>query len=328
MDYEDFLREWNGPLPFIEVSTSGSTGSPKVIELEKTFLKESALRTINFFGLNHSARFHSCISPDFIGGKMMAVRASAANASLSWEMPSNSPLDSFPSGIPIDLLAVVPSQIAALLERKNLPVIRNIIIGGAPIPEALRMKIATSGFNAFETYGMTETASHIALRKVVSEKIPFKTLPSIKVQSDPDGALNIIFDNGSVVKTNDIAEIISDTEFFILGRKDLIINTGGKKVNPIDLENSISHLIDNPYMISSLPDDKWGEKIILIIQDDSDSARQEYLRQNLILSFKKEFESWKIPKEIIFVKKIPLTSNGKIRRIRGQELTDYLSDYS
>lgn len=329
MEYEAFLKEWTGPSSFIEVETSGSTGSPKSIKLEKSFLRESALRTIDFFRLTEKSLLHSCISPDFIGGKMMAVRAALAGALLSWEIPSNSPLIGFSQDKCIDLLAVVPSQMEFIIDRINsLPRINNIIVGGAPISYRLKEKISSSGLNVYETYGMTETASHIALRKVSSEKIPFKTLPGITVALTNSGTLSITFDNGTVVETNDLAEIISPSEFYITGRRDLVINSGGKKINPIDFENSVSHLIPTPFMISSLPDEKWGEKIVMLIQNYGNTDSQEKFKSLLILYLKNELKGWQIPKEIFFVNKIPLTSNGKICRLKGERLLDYLSSLS
>lgn len=293
MDYKDFLEEWRDGNTYISAYSSGSTGEPKEIKLNKDFVSQSALRTNRYFGIDNASRLHSCVSPDFIGGKMMAVRSELSGATLTYETPSNQPLSSSLSKTvkegrvqdyrivkkhPITLLAVVPSQMLYILEHLDeMPKIDNIIIGGSPVNPALRLQIIESGLNAFETYGMTETASHIALRKIAEGEDYFETLDDITVTTDYRDCLvitipvskdftisdnnchsteqqygekatscettpRIIGQNGlqeTVITTNDIAEVISKRKFRILGRYDNMIITGGKKVNPIDTERLI-----------------------------------------------------------------------------------------
>ena len=309
MSFEEFLREWRNDNDFISAFTSGSTGRPKKIRLSKKFVEESAIRTIDFFNIKEGALLHSCVSPEFIGGKMMAVRAEIAKADLTWEEPSNMPLRNFDSNRIIDLLAVVPSQMQYILENKEtLPQIRNIIIGGSAIHPELRKKIMQSGLNAFETYGMTETASHIALRKVTDPVLPFQTLPGISISVDHDSCLKISFGEDFEVQTNDIAELVSDNQFYIKGRRDNIIISGGKKINPLEIEERISLLIPYPFIITGFPDEKWVEKSVLIIEaKDFDTIN---LKQHL----KNILSNWEIPKEIILMENLPRTSNGKIIR--------------
>ena len=317
MTFEEFIKEWNDENDFISVVTSGSTGSPKTIHLKKVFVEKSALRTIDFFNLTSGSLLHSCVSPDFIGGKMMAVRARLANARLSWEKPSNTPLISFPKNLEINLLAVVPSQMLYLLENSgSLPSIKNIIIGGAPIHPDLKDKIADSGLNAFETYGMTETASHIALRKINKENIPFKTLPGISVGLDQDGCLIINLDEKQRIFTNDYAELLSPHEFFIKGRRDCMIISGGRKINPVEIEEKISRFIDVPFFVSSIPDEKWGQKLVIYIENKSEAEKcaELYKEENLKAAFKQVLENWQVPKEIIYLNHLPKTPNGKIKR--------------
>ena len=308
MTFEEFLDEWNNGKDFIVAHTSGSTGSPKEILLSKDFVAQSAQRTNDFFRLTENSHLHSCVSPDFIGGKMMGVRALISGASLTWETPSNQPLAKLDPKYKIDLLAVVPSQMLYILDNRNsLPEIKNVIIGGSSIHPELRKKIAESGINAYETYGMTETASHIALRKVTREEPHFDLLPGIKISTDDEGCLIIGFENGYSVKTNDIAVLVSETQFHIRGRKDLIIISGGRKINPIEVERKISKLISVPYLITSVPDPKWGEKVILLIETAQDSP-------SLMDEIKKILQPWEIPKEIRLVTRLPRTPNGKLQR--------------
>ncbi|MCH5225596.1 MAG: AMP-binding protein [Muribaculaceae bacterium] len=320
MTFPEFIEEWRSPKDFITAFTSGSTGTPKEIRLSKEFVANSAKRTIDFFGLNSSSELHSCVSPDFIGGKMMAVRAEIAGASLSWETPSNRPLSEISKDI--DLLAVVPSQMIHILENLNsLPQIQNIIIGGSSIHPLLRNKIVESGLNAYETYGMTETASHIALRKITIDPSPFKCLEGIRVELDSEDCLKIIFDqtegiNGNplTIQTNDIAEIPNErnsNQFFIKGRRDDIIITGARKVNPHEIEEKLAPFIPLPFYIKGIEDEKWGQKIVIILEGE----KNETLENELNEIFRTILPSYQIPKSIFFVKSLPLTGSGKIKRV-------------
>lgn len=349
MDYSEFLEEWRSEKPYIYAQTSGSTGEPKMIRLDKDFVAESALRTNDFFGIDCKSRLHSCVSPDFIGGKMMAVRAELSGALLTSEKPSNKPFsvpcavysqtishsqihyekgesinensknrlagksiigdkaNNLGEGVTnediINLLAVVPSQMIHILEHiEDMPVIKNIIIGGSPINPALRQKIIDSGLNAYETYGMTETASHIALRRIAEGIDYFETLGDITVATDSRGCLVITIpatgnhnekttkhlnENSlggrekevSVITTNDIAEVVSNRKFRILGRFDNVIITGGKKVNPVEIERLIEEAaINDPqlrqwlgqaFIITCASDEKWGEAVTIRIEDSN-----------------------------------------------------------
>ena len=311
MNFEDFNKEWNNSEDFITVKTSGSTGVPKTVCLPKTFVEQSALRTIGFFGLTTKSRFHSCVGADFIGGKMMAVRAWLLNAVFSWETPSNRPLKEIPKTESIDLLAIVPSQMLDILENlEKLPHISNIIIGGAPIPPHLKAKIADSGLNVYETYGMTETSSHIALRKITGEESPFKTLPGIRVSKDQRECIVVEFNNGQTVITNDVAELFSDKEFVIKGRCDNIIISGGKKINPFEIESKISRFISQDFFIGGVEDEKWGQKVVLFIEGHLSDEEIDKLKSDI----SEVLERWQKPKEIRCVTKLPRTPNGKIKR--------------
>ena len=320
MTFDEFQKEWENASDAIEVRTSGSTGIPKVIKLSKDFVKESALRTLNFFGLGEGCNFHSCVAADYIGGKMMAVRAILANGNFSWEQPSNRPLQGSDKTVKIDLLAVVSSQMPFILDNlETLPEIKNIIVGGGVIPQQIRDRIAGSGLNVYETYGMTETASHIAMRRVSVEELPFSTLGDITVSLDSRGCLAIQFPSGESVMTNDLAKVLSPKEFEILGRYDNMIITGGVKVNPQEVEKILSPFIDSPYIITAFKDDKWGEKIVLVIEGKEEAC----LKEKVIETCRERLTPCQMPKEIIFYPSLPRTANGKLIRTKSRE--DYSS---
>jgi O-succinylbenzoic acid--CoA ligase len=311
MSYDDFLEEWRNSSKTVICHSSGSTGKPKSIELPKLRMRESALRTMAFFGLDCNAHLHSCISPDYIGGKMMAVRSEVTGCSLTYEMPSNRPLRNH-KNIPIDLLSVVPSQLLYLIESiGNLPEIRNILVGGSPVNEELRERIVQSGLNVWESYGMTETASHIALRCISNSEVGFHTLPGIFVDTDCNSRLIIDMPGWQKLLTNDIAQIMDDGSFVIRGRYDNVIISGSKKVHPEIVEDKISSWLGVPVMLVGVQDIKWGERIVLLIEDSIDAGiiSDVELISNCKIKFPKEW----VPKQIVHCR-LPRTGNGKLDR--------------
>lgn len=307
MTYKQFEIDWESDSDFLVCHTSGSTGIPKDILLPKVQMRDSARRTISYFNLNANSHIHSCISPDFIGGKMVLVRSKVCGCSFSWEEPSNQPLNNY-AGPDIDLISVVPSQMIHILDNiDKMPLIRNFLIGGSHIPDGLRRRISDSGVNAYESYGMTETASHIALRKILQSQTPFRALDGIHVE-DSDGKLKIQIEGWQEFVTNDCAEILNNKEFYVLGRVDNVIITGGKKINPEILEHQLSAIINFPFAISSVPDEKWGEKLVLaaVCNDDDLSTIRQIVDKRLTGAEK--------PKAVICLPQLPLTDNGKLKR--------------
>ncbi len=325
MTFPEFIKEWRNATPYIIAKTSGSTGNPKVIELDKIFVRQSALRTNRFLNIDKGSRLHSCVSVDYIGGKMMAVRADVAGCRLTWENPSNRPLSNIGKEEVIDLLAVVPSQMIHILDNlDDMPAIKSVIIGGSAINPSLRDRICESGLNAYETYGMTETSSHIALRKIALPSQSgdfgeiasrcydwFETLEGITIALDDRGCLVISFDSGENFVTNDLAEIKDANHFKITGRFDHIIITGGKKVNPYEVEKKLSAYIDSPYIVTSVPDYKWGSKVVLKIEDGVSNLHND---DELLIKIKGVLQPHEVPKCIEHVDSLPRTENGKIKR--------------
>lgn len=332
-----FAAEWLSDKDYITATTSGSTGAPKKIRLSKRLMRESARRTNDFFGITAESRLHSCVSCEYIAGKMMAVRSFEAQCILTAEIPSNQPLLNPLSGDmpPIDLLAVVPSQLKALAERKYLkskyitleggkrrqcpplPEIRNIIVGGAPVSEYVRMIAKQSGLNVYETYGMTETASHIALRKLTLKGTrPFVTMPDITVDTDGRGCLTIQIPGYEPIVTNDMARVTSPTTFHILGRIDNVIITGAKKVYPETIERKLNTFLNDNFMITSRPDDKWGEAVVLLLERNKDMDDKSRMEMAACLNRAARLRPEESIKELIIVDHFERTPNGKLKRLK------------
>lgn len=329
MTYPDFLKEWHNNDDVCRVMTSGSTGTPKEIKLPKEMMRQSARRTISFFSLCEGSRIHSCISPDFIGGKMMAVRADLGNLLLTWEQPSNRPTipTTDATGLPLPsplLIALVPSQMLHILEAGIPDYLSSTIwlIGGSAINPALRKRIEDTGIEAWESYGMTETSSHIALRRVRLNQENFRPLPGVEIDTDSRGCLVIRLD-GAEIHTNDIAKIDSDGTFRILGRIDNVIISGGKKIHPEHVESKmmqhLSPLGVTAVMLTSEPDIKWGERLKLLIEYPAAPPEPAQLGNEGLMtvaaSMARQFlQKHEVPKEYIVVRGLPRTPNGKLQR--------------
>lgn len=314
MTYDDFLAEWRNDSDSIRCFTSGSTGAPQPILLPKREVLASARRTVDFFNLGKDSFLYSCVSPDFIGGKMVAVRAFSIDPAaprFGYENPSNRPLAGY-DGPLIDLLSVVPSQMEWIVDNlADVPSLGAILVGGSFIPDSLRRKIAASRLNAWETYGMTETASHVALRKIEWPQSPFSPLPGIKI-SDADGCLRIDIEGWKQVITHDLVRIDGEGRFEIYGRSDNVIITGAKKVFPEEVEALLEGVFPFDLAISWEPDEKWGQKVVMIA--DCNPAG-EWSEQRIITACKGILPPHQVPKGVVYGR-VPRTPNGKIRRKR------------
>lgn len=329
MTEEEFRAEWLSGSGVVVAHTSGSTGLPKAIALDKRDMEASARRTLAFFfGEDDAAwrelQLHSCVSPDFIGGKMMAVRAYVARCGVSFETPSNHPLENHSALGKVDLLSVVPSQLLFLLEhRERLARTARILVGGGALPPSLVRSAGESGLDIWESYGMTETCSHIALRKVDGvEGKPFVALPGVKVSETEGGALRIMLGN-KMYDTNDLCRLVSAREFHILGRADNVIVSGGRKLHPETLERRMEQTLGRllgttiEIALTSRPDPKWGEALVLVFHDSVsvDSPCLSALPPRLKEEFLADgLEHYEIPKGFLRVDALPRTANGKLDR--------------
>lgn len=308
-----FIKEWLSTSDFIEAQTSGSTGTPQIIRLPKTTMKQSAFRTIEYFGLRTGNRILLNLPCRFIAGKMMVVRAIIGQMDLVTVDPSTDfkllTNDSFDFG------AMVSNQVFKLLEypcgKEKLENIHNLLIGGSAIPANLEAQISQLSSRVVSTYGMTETASHIAIRELSGEKRSdiYHCLPGITVSTGEKDCLQIhVAEWNEPLQTKDIAEILSPASFRILGRVDDVIISGGIKYWPERIEEKLESVIPGRFVISSVPDEMLGEKLVLVIEGESvDSELILQKSEGLLPSFER-------PKAICFLDKFPETPNGKLKR--------------
>ncbi len=304
---KEFIEQWFNTSPYIEAHTSGSTGSPKIISLPKNDMKLSALSTCQKFSIGQQSKMVMPLSANYIAGKMMIVRAIVSGAELWIEEPSNNPLNQDYGTI--DLIPIVPSQIDSILASKYRHNIQNIIIGGGAIPPTTEIKCTSANLNAYATYGMTETCSHVAIRKI-GETL-YEAMPGISFSLDSRGCLIISAPQYSFkeITTNDIVSIIDSTHFEWIGRWDNVINTGGIKVFPEQIEQKISEIISDPFYIIGTPDEKWGECVTLYIENPTVDINQ--LKYNIANHLNNKYER---PTKIVAVAEFKRTYSGKIKR--------------
>ena len=308
-----FLKEWFSEASTVSVQTSGSTGKPKIFDIEKKRMRNSAVMTCDFLGLEEGDTALLCLPVEYISGKMMIVRALERKLKLIVKTPDTQPLTDLDKEV--DFCAMTPLQVENSLA--TLPLIRNLIIGGAAVSEALKRKLWETGSlkngnrRIFETYGMSETLSHIALKEIFpNEEEYFTTFEGIAISTDQRGCLKIHAPmlNAEVLITNDLVEFKNEMQFKFLGRMDNVINSGGAKIFPEELENLVKKHIENEAVFLGMPDEVLGQKLILVIEGENN---ENLKNQILTLPFPKTFHK---PKELIFMHQIPRTPNGKVDR--------------
>lgn len=312
-----FLEEWFSEEATVKVQTSGSTGQPKIFEIEKKRMLSSARMTCDFLGLKKGDTALLCLPVEYISGKMMLVRSVERQLKLLTADPSLYPVRDLEEEI--DFCAMTPLQVENSLDKLHL--VNNLIIGGAAVSESLKKKISenTRGGRIFETYGMSETLSHIALKPIfpVSEEY-FTAFENVSVSKDERGCLKISAPalNSEVLQTNDLVDINNKKQFKFLGRIDNVINSGGAKIFPETLEGLVKKEIPNEAVFLGVRDESLGQKLILVVEGEES--------ENLVLKiselpFEKSFHK---PKEVIFIPEIPRTPNGKVNRIELQKIVE------
>ena len=310
----EFLESWNNEQEHIVAHTSGSTGTPKIIRLLKSDMVASARSTCRFFDINAGSVLVCPLSADYIAGKMMIVRALVSGATLYMERPSSHPL--IRQYGHIDLLPIVPAQLDGLMDVADRHDIGNVIIGGAPLSLEAELNLYGARFNAYATYGMTETCSHVALRSISHESDGiYFALPGYHFKTDTRSCLEIhsSLQSFGCLTTNDVVELIDEKHFKWLGRHDNVIITGGFKVHPETLEKRMSPFIRPEFYIASKPDKKWGRHIILYIEGD------RFDTTDLMVRLRENLKSHELPREILFINKFDRTLSGKIVRLRSSE---------
>ena len=333
MTLEDFLSEWNNDSDRVLVHTSGSTGKPKPMMVEKKRMLNSARITCDFLGLKPGDSALLCMSLDYIAGKMVVVRSIERHLHLISVSPSGHPLKDVNKEI--TFAAMVPMQVYNTLqvpeERERLSRIRHLIIGGGAIDAALEQELQSlpGDIAIWSTYGMTETLSHIALRRINGDEASewYQPFDSVRISQTEEGCLVIDAPQvcAETLVTNDIVEIepyiynkVEKLRFRIKGRKDNVICSGGIKIQIEEVETLLIPHLEKPFMLAKKKDGKFGEIAVLLTEDEDIKKVEATVRRLLSdesekSSDHKKYKYW-IPKEFRYVEHLPLTETGKPKR--------------
>ena len=333
MTLEDFLSEWNNDSDRVLVHTSGSTGKPKPMMVEKKRMLNSARITCDFLGLNPGDSALLCMSLDYIAGKMVVVRSIERHLHLISVPPSGHPLKDVDEEI--TFAAMVPMQVYNTLqvpeERERLNRIRHLIIGGGAIDATLEQELQSlpGDIAIWSTYGMTETLSHIALRRINGDEASewYQPFDSVHISQTEEGCLVIDAPQvcAETLVTNDIVEIepyiynkVEKLRFRIKGRKDNVICSGGIKIQIEEVETLLKPHLEKPFMLAKKKDGKFGEIAVLLTEDEDIKKVEATVRRLLSdesekSSDHKKYKYW-IPKEFRYVEHLPLTETGKPKR--------------
>ena len=325
-DLADFLDEWFSESPTVQVQTSGSTGVPKVMHVEKVRMEASARMTCSFLGLKAGDRALLCMPLKYIGAKMVVVRSIVWGLDLYCVQASSHPLRTL--GFAPDFLAMTPAQVYSSLENEDeaalLEATGHNIIGGGAIDARLGARLRTFPNHVWSTYGMTETLSHIALRRLNGPDASdwYSPFEGVALRLTEDGALAIHAPSvcAEEIVTNDIAELHEDGKFRILGRRDNVINSGGVKIQIEAVESQLLPLMPCAFQISAAPDAQYGEVVVLLAEGEGKADELKPLFASL--------HAYSRPKHVFFVPELPRTGSGKPDRANARVLAKKLTEGS
>ncbi|MDX1277914.1 AMP-binding protein [Oceanihabitans sediminis] len=306
----DFLIDWLDDKDYVLVKTSGSTGTPKSIKLKKEAMVNSAIATGAFFHLKPKDKALLCLPADYIAGKMMLVRAMVLGLEIDLIEPTSLPV--FDTEKYYEFCAMIPLQ----LQKTKVQIynMKTIIVGGAAVSPSLKAAIQNVKANIYETYGMTETITHIAVKKInnlSSEELAtsnnFKILPNVNISQDDRNCLVIEAPKLSKEKiiTNDVVKLHAENSFEWLGRYDNVINSGGVKLFPEQIEAKLAKTISGRFFITKEADAVLGERLILVLESTSNT---------LEASVFEGLDKFEVPKKIYAIEKFIESANGKVLR--------------
>ncbi|MBC3538165.1 AMP-binding protein [Rufibacter sediminis] len=327
----EFCKNWLQGVQEFPVQTSGSTGIPKFMELPRDRMEASARRTLRLFSLQPEDRVLVCLNTEYIAGMMMLVRGLVGNLHMTIIEPIGNPLASVGPEPQFDFMALVPLQLQTILEQTpehltKLNSMKAILLGGAAVSKSLEEAVQALEVPVYQSYGMTETISHIAVRRLNGEeKTDYYTAPpEVTLGQDKRGCLTISADvtGGETLETNDLVELLENNSFRWLGRADNTINSGGVKVQLEKVEAALGEAlsgmgISRRYFAAALPDETLGERLIAVLEG---SPLTEVEESNLKGKLSESLSKYETPKQFGYLPRLPETATGKIDRRSGLTL--------
>ncbi|QHL86078.1 AMP-binding protein [Nibribacter ruber] len=327
----EFCKSWLQGVQEFPVMTSGSTGAPKVITLTREQMEASARRTLRIFNLQPEEKALVCLNTEYIAGMMMLVRGLVGNLHMTIIEPIGNPLASVEPAAHFDFVAMVPLQLQTLLEQTpekvdQLNQMKAVLLGGAAIHKNLEEAVQQLTVPVYQSYGMTETVSHVAVRQLNgSARSDFYVAPEeVTLGQDERGCLTISAEvtNHETLITNDLVELRDAHSFQWLGRADNTINTGGVKVQLEKVENALGNAMatlgmNRRFFAAALPDETLGDKLIAVLEGSPLTVEEEH---NLKGMLREHLGKYEIPKQFGYLPRLPETATGKVDRRGGMAL--------
>jgi O-succinylbenzoic acid--CoA ligase len=282
-------------------------------------MEASAAATGAFFGVTTSGHLLCCLNPAFIAGKMILVRAMVWDCPITLVEPSGNPLLAMEGQF--TFVALVPLQVEAALadekSRKLLQSITHVLIGGAALPHKTQQGLVQQGIQAWQSFGMTETVSHIALAPIAEGDLVYQALPGVAIGINEQDCLWIQspMSGSERIQTNDTIELRSKNTFTWLGRADFVVNSGGIKLFPEQLERRIAPLLEETcpgcaYFLYGEKDSRLGEQLVLYVEQTGEEKRRLALEAGL----EQFLGKYEVPKKIYFIEAFAYTPTRKINR--------------
>lgn len=308
-----FILQWLDDSDSIIQYSSGTTGKAKMIRLQKQAMVKSAESTCRFFQLTRGHTAALCLPMEYVAGKMMVVRSLVCGLNLHITEPRSKP--DFTGMENIDFCAMVPFQVINTWSSKSeIPPVRILIIGGAEISSELENLVKDIPVEVYATYGMAETCSHIALRRINGSHPEswYKALPGIKLETDQRQCLVIKASYlPGPVKTNDQVQLSGNGLFRWMGRFDNLINSGGIKISPEEVEAALMGKTGIEFALIGLPDPNLGQRLVLVTEKTKDAIPDIKILSELALLIPAKV----LPKKIIRIGKFPRNASFKVDRL-------------
>ncbi|MBD2701986.1 AMP-binding protein [Spirosoma sp. BT702] len=327
---QEFCQSWLSGQTLFTLHTSGSTGTPKPIQLTRAQMQASARLTGRTLGLQAGDTSLVCLNIRYVAGIMMLVRGLELGLSMTIIEPSSNPLADFdPTNVAFDFTALVPLQLQTILTQtpEKLPILNRmkaILVGGAATSPALEEALQVITSPVYATYGMTETVSHIALRRLngPTATTVFTALEGVELGTDDRECLHIrsAATNFDLIQTNDVVELIDATHFRLLGRADTIINSGGVKIQPEQVEQIISNVLGQAglfwrVLVVGRPDALLGQRVTALYEATEFARTAFFDEENVAQAIRQQLGTYAVPKESIFLRTTFVeTATGKIDR--------------
>ncbi|MGB6037386.1 MAG: AMP-binding protein [Cryomorphaceae bacterium] len=288
------------------IQTSGSTGTPKRLEFPKLALVQSASATNDYFGLNAQSRTLLSLPLSFVAAKLMVVRAIIGGYNLTTVAPRANPFKGFNELM--SFVPMTPHQVKTVLTESPhaFEKIETVLLGGGEVSLELKGQLEKLSPTFYAGFGMAETLTHFALSKINGKnETIYKVLPDVEIEQDERGCLAINrpgITDGKLA-TNDLIELTLEG-FKWLGRIDNLINSGGVKIIPEEVEKLLKLHIDLNFFVAGISDSVLGQKVVLFIEGEEQPDLDK-------INFPNAYQK---PKQVICLERFLYTASGKVRR--------------